>query len=968
MRSMRILLPWVLAFAASAFAQSNGGSVKGTVVDPTGAVIPGAVVTARDTTGKSHTATADGAGNYAITTLPAGTYAITGSAKGFARFQKDGVEISAGKPVNLNIELQIEEQHQQVDVEDEDARLNLDPGSNASSIVLKGKDLEALSDDPDELQAELEALAGPSAGPSGAQIYIDGFTGGQLPPKSSIREIRINQNPFSPEFDKLGYGRIEIFTKPGTDAFHGQTMFNMNHSALNTRNPFLTQQPPNYDSEIYNGNIGGPITKKSSFFFSVQRRTIDEVAIINAVVLDANLQPTPFTTTVSTPRTRLSIGPRFDVQLTPSNTLTARYQFTQSSGTNEQVGQFSLASQGVNADNTEHTLQISDTQTFGGNIVNETRLQYQRINNTEHAQDLSPQVSVLGSFVSGGNTLGSMSDREDNVELQNNTSIVHGTHTIKFGGRLRVWDVRNTSTSNFNGAFTFPSLKAYMLTQQGIQNGLTMAQIRANGGGPSQFVIASGVPLASVTYVDTGLFAGDDWRVRKNVVFSYGLRFESQNGIPDKNDWAPRLAVSWGLGSGKGTPKTVVRAGSGIFFERFGDSLQLNVERLNGATQQQRVVQDPDFFDAVPPISALSGSTTTQTVRQIDPRLRAPRTWQSALSVERQLTKTANLTVTYLNSRGTDQLLSQNINAPLPGTFDPLDPAAAVRPLAGGGNIYEYRSEGVFRQNQLIVNSNVRMAKLMLFGSYVLNYANADTSGAGYFPSNPYDPSADYGRAAFDVRHRMTIGSSFQLPKGFRLSPFLIASSGSPYNITLGQDLNGDSIFNDRPAFATSTSTSVRPTALGNFNLVPVPGDPLVPLNYGTGPAQFTANLRVSKSFAFGPETKSTGGQRRGPGGGGGGGGRGGFGGGGGGRGGRAGGFGRPGGGPDGPDGAQGPVSRRYQLTLSAYARNLFNTVNPAPPIGTLSSPLFGQSNALAGFGGNGPANRRIDLQLQFSF
>jgi hypothetical protein len=213
----------------------------------------------------------------------------------------------------------------------------------------------------------------------------------------------------------------------------------------------------------------------------------------------------------------------------------------------------------------------------------------------------------------------------------------------------------------------------------------------------------------------------------------------------------------------------------------------------------------------------------------------------------------------------------------------------------------------------------------------------------------------------------MTIGSSFQLPHGFRLSPFLVASSGSPYNITLGQDLNGDSIFNDRPAFATASSSAVRSTPIGNFDLLPVPGDPLVPLNYGTGPAQFTANLRVSKSFSFGPELKSTGGQQRR----GGGGGRGGFGGGGG-RGGR-GGFGGRGapGGPDGPGGGPdggAPVSRRYQLTLSAYARNLFNNVNSAAPIGTLSSPLFGQSNALAGFGGNGPANRRIDLQLQFSF
>ena len=954
----------VLACGTSVFAQTQTGSVRGTVVDPTGAVIPGAVVTVSGAGTRPKSATSDAAGNFAINALPAGTYAITGSAKGFARFQKTDVQIAPGKPSVLNIELQIEEQHQQMDVEAEGTQLSLDPGSNASSLVIKGKDLEALSDDPDELQSELEALAGPSAGPNGAQIYIDGFTGGQLPPKSSIREIRINQNPFSPEYDKLGYGRIEILTKPGTDSFHGQGSVNLNLSALNSRNPYLQQAPPAYDSEIYNGNVSGPISKKASFFFSVQNRRVNEFSVINAVVLGPNLQPTPFTASVSNPRTRLSIGPRLDLQLTSTNTLTMRYQFTRSESTNDQVGQLSLASQGVNSSNTEHTVQITDTQTFGGNMVNETRFQYQGIDNHQRAQNTSPQISVLGSFVSGGSTLGLSADRQDNFELQNSTSIVHGAHSFKFGGRLRLWDICNTSQQNFNGSFTFPSLDAYMLTLQGVQNGLTMAQIRANGGGPSQFVVATGSPLTSLTYVDTGLYAGDDWKARKNIVLSYGVRWESQGGIPDKNDWAPRVALSWGLGDAKGTPKTVVRAGSGIFFDRFSDSLLLNVERLNGTTQQQFVVQNPDFFDVVPAPSALSGAAVAPTIRQIDPRLRAPRIWQSAVSIERALSKSANLTTTYLNSRGTDEFLSQNINAPLPGTFDPANPFAAVHPIPGAGNIYQYRSEGVFRQNQLILNSSVRTTKLTVFGSYALGFADSDTSGAGYFPSHPYDPSLDYGRASFDVRHRLTIGGSVTLPRGVRLSPFIFATSGAPYNITLGQDLNGDSIFNDRPAFATASSTAVKATSIGNFNLLPVTGDPIVPINYGHAPAQFTANLRVSKSFAFGPEIKGPAGQQRRQGGGGGG--RGGFGG----RGGR-GGFGggrEGGGGPGGPGGPDASSSRRYQLTLSAYARNLFNNVNPAAPIGTLSSPLFGESNALGGFGGNGPANRRIDLQLQFSF
>ena len=155
----------------------------------------------------------------------------------------------------------IEVETQKVQVSDTAPTVDVNPSSNAGAIVISGKELEALPDDPDELQSDLQALAGPSAGPNGGQMYIDGFTAGQLPPKSSIREIRINQNPFSSEYDKLGYGRIEIFTKPGTDKYHGQFFALGNDSAFNSANPFAGSEPPYYSTQ-YSGNIGGPSGRK----------------------------------------------------------------------------------------------------------------------------------------------------------------------------------------------------------------------------------------------------------------------------------------------------------------------------------------------------------------------------------------------------------------------------------------------------------------------------------------------------------------------------------------------------------------------------------------------------------------------------------------------------------------------------------------------------------------------------------
>jgi len=959
-----------------AMGQTASGTLRGQVSDPSGAVIPGATVSATPTTGPAKTAQTDGQGKYELSGLVPGKYTVSAGAKGFSAFQQD-VEVAARQVTNLDIPLQILVEQERVTVEEQGTTVDVSPTNNASALVIQGKDLDALSDDPDELQSELEALAGPGAGPNGGQIYIDGFTGGQLPPKSSIREIRINQNPFSAEYDKLGYGRIEIFTKPGTGQVHGQVFVNGNDSAFNSLSPFV-HESPGYHSEIFNGSVSGPIGKKASFFFNAERRNINDTAIVDAPVLDSNFNQISLSQAIPTSRTRTNISPRIDFQLSPSNTLTIRYQFTQNNENDDGIGGFSLQSQAYNVSDTEQTLQISDTQILSANVVNETRFQFIHDNNTLAAQNFQPTTLVLGAFTDGGNQLGNIMDKENHYELQNYTSIVHGNHFVRFGGRLRATTDSNSSTSNFNGVFTFPSITAYAMC---------VATPPCTGAAqrPSQFAITTGPPLAHVTVVDAGLYAEDTWKIRPNMTLSYGLRFETQNDIHDHGDFAPRLAFSWGLGGGKKTPpKTVLRAGFGIFYDRFAYNLVLLAERLNanGLGQKQFVVTNPGSYPNPP--SDLG--TASPTFYQVAPNLRAPYIIQTGASVERQLTKKATVAVTYLNSRGEHQFFLSNINAPLP---------SGMRPLGGTDNIYQYNSEGIFRQNQLITNFRVNAgAKFSLFGFYTLNFANSDlgsgssntatgiagfTSGTSLsnpsFISNDFNPIADYGRATFDVRHRVLLGGTIGLPKAFRLNPFMVVSSGQPYNVTVGQDLNGDSIFNDRSALVSTTACNpvVRTpgtacTPLGTFNTgALLPGQTLVPINYGTGPALFTLNLRLSKTIGLGKEQggPSAAGGQGGPGGGGG---RGGPGGGGGGLGGRGlSGGGGPGGG--GPFGLGGTTTRRYNLTFSVAARNLFNHVNLAPPVGNLNSPLFAQSNALAGGPfSSGSASRRIDLQVLFSF
>jgi hypothetical protein len=951
---------WGLLSANHLAAQTGSGSLNGTVTDPSGAAVADVSVRLTAPGRQALELTTNRSGGFEIKGLAPGKYTLQINVKGFARYTSDPVEIRTGQTQQLDVALAIEERQEEVTVADQAPTVDASASNNASSVVLSSNELDALPDDPDELQADLQALAGPSAGPNGGQMFVDGFTNGQLPPKSAIREIRLNQNPFSAEYDKMGFGRIEIFTRPGSDKFHGRFELEGNASALNSKNPLIpvSSQPP-YDSTNYEGNVGGPISKVASFFLNAEHRNVNDTSIINAVVLDpTTLTPVSFNAGIASPQRRTNVRPVIQYQVTKNNTLTARYQFFRDERTNVGLGQFSLPAQGYNVLSTEHGIQLSDTQILGERTVNETRFQYLHDSSNQIAQSSLPTVRVIGAFTDGGTNRGSDLTTTRRYEFQNYTSMLFGKHMVKFGGRVRVVTQMDNSTANFNGMFTFSSITAYQL------------------GSPSQFSITAGSPIASASLVDTGIYVQDEWRLRPSITLSSGLRFETQTRIPDHADAAPRVGLAWALGGGgKTAPKTVVRAGFGVFYDRFTEDLVLQAQRLNGVTQQQYIVTSPTFFPVVPSVSSLTGAQTSPTVYRIDPNLRAPYLMQAAASVERQLTKVANVSLNYLYTRGLHSLLVNNINAPIPGSITASNPTG-TRPLGNIGNIYQYESNGVFRQNQLIANLNIRAgAKLQIWGNYVLNYAQGDTAagggggfgggggGGGFgggggttvgFPSNPYDLLADYGRTAFDIRHRVNIGGTIGMPYAFRLSPFVTVTSGAPFNITVGQDLNGDSVFNDRPAFATgqSAAKNVVVTRFGTFDTVPVAGETIIPVNYGTGPSHFALNLRVSKMFGFGPAVRGGGGRPQGPGGGG------------------------PGRGPGGPGGPSGfggfggdAGNRRYNVTLSVNVRNLFNNVNLGNPVGNLGSPLFGQSNSLAGGPfSSGAALRKMDLQLVFAF
>jgi hypothetical protein len=884
------------------------GSLRGTVTDPSGAAVPGVVVHLR-AAGNEKRAKTDYTGQYSFPALKVGTYQVRMTAKGFAVLQQNDFVIE--RPTVLDARMSIQSGREVISVGDELGRVGTEPESNGS-LVMRERQLKALSDDPDELALQLQALAGPAPGPNGGQTYIDGFTGGNLPPKASIREVRINSNPFSPEYDRPGFARIEIFTKPGSTSVHGQSFVQYNSGLFNSRNPLVAQSTRSpYASQFYGLNLSGPLRRdKASFTLDVEHRNIDDNAFILATTLDRGLKPMTINQVVAAPQLRTTFSPRLDYALNPKNTLVARYQDVRIDLDNQGAGDFNLVSRAYDERQTERTLQITGTSIVSPRAMDETRLQYSRSITRNRGHDGSPAVDVQGAFNGGGATVGNSSVATNNWELANVLIMTRGRHTFKWGGRVRHSALADTSLKNFAGTFTFYSLDEYRRT-------LALEP----GSGPSQFSLNSGTAATRVTQTDAGLFANDDWRARSNLTVSFGMRYELQTHLGDRSDWAPRVGIAWSLGSqSSGPAKTVLRAGFGFFYDRLPISATLNALRYDGTTQQSYLILNPTFYPDIPSPAVLQAAGQPQQLQTVYSGIKAPRMYQASIGLDRQITSNARLTATWISSRGVHLLNARNINAPL-GEMYPFGDAS-VRLLT--------ESAGFSRQNQIVLSPSLNYRKVSLKGYYALSSGKDDNEG---LPADPYNVRAEWGPSSYgDVRHRMVISTAIPLLWKFSVMPFLLVNSGPPYNIRTGLDPGHTGFPFQRPAINAGATvseciggTQVYAARYGCFNTNPDPGKATIGRNYGRGPAAVNLALRLGRTWTFGRVSEAG-------------------------------------------------DSRRYSLALSGSTMNAFNHPNFGPPEGNLSSPYFGQPRNLGGLivmshGGAASAyNRKIDVQVRFTF
>lgn len=873
----------------------------------------------------------DAVGRFAVS-LPEGEYQVTIKAIGFRPYSaKVQVGASArGASIHARLEIAVRPEEITVPSESESSTAAAD---NKSALVFKQDQLKEFSDDDSTFQQEILAMAG-GEGPRPPEVYVNGFSNGRFPPKNTIREIRINQNPFSAEYDNLGFGRVEVFTKPGTTKLHGEFDSAGTDNVFNAQNPYATVEPPYYSVNLA-GNLSGSFSKKTSFFLSGTYNDLQNNAIVDAI--DPELL-TPLREAVPSPQVTQTYSGRLDRQITPLNTFMGRYEYNEATQNNGGVGLLVLPSEGLNTTTTTNTLQLTDTQVIGAKMISDTHAQYVRTRLQQTPVSNAASVVVQGVFNAGGNPAQQLIDNQDRYEVQELFTIEHGSHFLRIGGRYRGLREANNTRSGYNGQFTFPDLATYQLAL----SGETPAQIFANSGETIQYSVTAGRSSAVVFNSDVGVFIEDEWKPRKNLTLDYGFRFESQSGIPDHVNPAPRLGFAWAVGQRpKHRSYFVLRGGAGVFFDRFSSSdILLAVHRQSGTLQTAYNVENPNFYqqylNAPPPVTLLGAVQPTP--YNIDPHLRTQYDLGGSLTIERRIGKIGSVSVNYLFFHTNHQYLSRNINAPLPGTYNPDDPSSGVRPLGGTQNIYQFSSGGVAQNHLIFANANLRPTKnisLFAFTDLAVTQSN-DAPGDTSFPTNQYDPSVDYGREPAP-RALFFAGATIQLPFGFGTNFFGSIQSGSPFNITTGTDLNGDTIYNDRPAFATNPTASsvIYKTRFGTFDANPQPGEPIIPFDYGNSPSFYMLAAHLDRAIKLGP---------------------------------------RPSGPPADPK-AKAPApkpDRPFTLTFSVDAFNVFNHRNPGPPVGVLSSPYFGESISL-----NSPlslgsistsANRTVTLHCNFSF
>lgn len=871
------LFGWIPDALADQRAQT--GTLRVTVHDPSGAIVPGAVVRIRGAEGAAAGVTldgllSDGVGVAVAQNLVTGKYAVEVSFPGFETKTIADVRVRPGEN-RRDVTLAIQKLDQSVSVGRDPATSASDPNNDRFGTVLSKQQIDALPDDPDEMEKMLTEMAGP-----GASIRVDGFRGGRLPPKSQIRSIRFSRDMFAAEHHGGGMVFVDIVTQPGLGPLRGGLDFTFRDDSLNARNAFVDEKGPEQTQQFTFNLSGTLLEERTSFSLSAGGASLYDSANVFAA-LPGGSRSLP----IRRPSDRMNVNTRIDHALTNTQTLRATFQQNQNEQRNLGVGSFDLSERAFRRTSDDRVLRLSESGPWSRSVFAESRFQLHWLSTEAASASELPTVRVLDAFTAGGaQQAGSRESTE--IEWATNVDWAKGKHAVRAGALVEGGSYRSDSLTNYLGTYTFTSLSEY------------------EAGRPATYTRRTGDPLVQYSHWQAGVFVQDDWRARKNLTLSGGLRQELQTHLDDRWNLGPRAGFTWSPFKGG---KTTVRGGAGIFYDWLDADTFEQTLRVDGVRQQDVVVRNPGYPD---PFSGGADQQALPTSKYtVAGNLVTPKRAMVNVGLSQQLSPTIGVNVSFNRMAGTNRLRGRNVNAPLPGGSRP-DPSL--------GNVTQVESTARMR-GQMVnagLNLNLPTPRTTLFANYSWVRQENDTDGPFSLPANSYDLTGEWGPAAGVPRHTFSAIVNTALAKNLRLGLTATARSGSHYNVTTGRDDNGDTVFNDRPTGVSRNS--------------------------GVSKGMADAGARVSYAFGFGQRPAAAG-MPGGPtmvmrvGG--------------------------PGGAGDmlGMLGGGGAEDKRIRFELYVSAQNLFNQVNPIGYSGVMTSPFFGQPTAAM-------PGRRLDLGMRVGF
>lgn len=755
---------------AAAAGPALSQTIKVTIQDPSGAVIPGAKVVVATSSGKTIAqGVTDGLGVFSFSGDTAQSYLVDAKREGF-RETRQSIK---GKSIRIVMAVASVSQDVTVIGSDTSAQISTDISQNQSGNTVDSYALDRLPVfDQDYITTMSRFLDADSTGTNGTTLVVNGVeANGPGVTASAIQSVKINQNPYTALYSRPGRARIEIVTKGGTLQFHGSGTFLYRDSLFDATNAFAIVKPGEQRT-YYEGSITGPLSrdKKTTFLLSLNDDRNNQEGIVVAAGPNG-----PINGNFPNPTRHYFFSGRAFHDYGQGKQVWIGYSYEQRTVRNTGIGGNVLPEAGTDTMMLEHEVNVGYNVVPTPRLANMLHFLVGHNDNRTQSLNPAPAIVVSGAFTGGG----AQADRyrsESHFDGQDIVTYTSGKHEIKFG--IDVPDISRRGYddhSNEAGTYSFAGLAAYNASQ------------------PFSYLVQSGQGhVAFLERTVAGIFE-DNFRLKSNLSIAFGARYYWQNYFHSiKRDFAPRFSFAWAP-----TPesKTVVRGGGGFFFDRSGPSPISDLMHFNGVLLRKYIVEDPSY-PVLP--TQLAGVPTG--VVELDPRQRIPYTIQYGIGVERQLNAGSSVYANYLGARGIDLFRSIDANAPTPPNF-------AARPNPNLGQERLIQSEGYLKSNSLEIGFRGRPAKWFT-GQARYNFGETDNNSSGitYFPANSDAANADWGRSDNDLRHKFDMLGTFEAGHWFNFGTAVSLYSGLPVNITTGTDDYNDGMSNARPAGVSRNS------------------------------------------------------------------------------------------------------------------------------------------------------------------